>query len=183
MRHPTRSQQLLLGMALIGLLAAVPALAQDAHEVNVTNVAPASRDIYWLFNRYWWLLFPLFWGISQMIKSILRHKRAQAALDVLQSYAAQGKEPPAELVAVLRQPDQSEEKRNRQGSYRHYGWIPVFLFGALACGFGLWAIFPPDSDVPRAAMVFVALIMVGLCLGNLVAMQASKKDQDRNPLQ
>jgi len=181
MKHPTHSRQALMGMALIGLLAAVPALAQEAGELPVREGSP--HDLYWLFNRYWWLLFPLFWGISQMVKSVLRHKRAQAALEVLQSYASQGKDPPAELVAVLRQPDQAEGKSNRHGSYRHYGWIPVFLFGALAGGFGLMAIFPPDKDIPPVVMPFVALIMLGLCLGYLMAMQAPNKDQDRNPPQ
>ena len=144
-----------------------------------------DHDIYWLFNRYWWLLFPLCWGIGQMFKSWQRHDRAKEALTVLKSYADQGKEPPPELVAVLRQPDQADERKNAQGSYRHYGWVPVFLFGALTCGFVLMGLFPPNG-APPVAMFFVALIMAGLSIGNLVAMQARQnhdRTQDRKPPQ
>ena len=177
MKHPTHSRHLLMGMALIGLLAAVPALAQETREVHDSGGPP--HDLYWLFNRYWWLLFPLFWGIRQMIKYVLRHKRAQAALEALQSYAVQGKEPPAELVAVLRQPDKDIPRING-GNFATYGWIPVFLFGALTCGFVVMAIWSPDAGVSRPAMFFVAIIMAGLCLGNLMTMLA-RKNQDRIP--
>jgi hypothetical protein len=140
-----------------------------------------DHDIYGLFNRYWWLLFPLFWGIGQMFKNWMRHKRAQTALEVLQSYAVQGKEPPVELVAVLRQPDK-DTPRIHGSNFGTYGWIPVFLFGALACGFVMMGIWRPDDSVPRPAMFFVALIMSGLCIGNLVAMVA-RKNLDRIPPQ
>ena len=169
-------------LVLAALLAMTgAALAQQTGGSEMGAVPP--HDFWWLFNRYWWLLFPLGWAIGQLVKNILRHKRAQAALEVLQSYAAQGKEPPAELVAVLRQPEQVEARRNRIGGYRHYGWVPVFLFGALACGFALMAVFPPDKGIPVAVMPFVALLMAGLCIGNLVAMKAQQKDQERNPPQ
>jgi hypothetical protein len=143
-----------------------------------------DHDLYWLFNRYWWLLFPLFWAIGQMVKTWQGHNRAKEALNVLKAYAEQGKEPPPELVAVLRQPDKADERKSWQGSYRHYGWIPVFLFGALTCGFVLMGVWRPDDSVPRPAMFFVALIMAGLCVGNLVAMLARQnqdKNQDRIP--
>lgn len=137
-------------------------------------------DFYELFVRFWWLAFPLFWAIGAMLKNIFRHHRASDALTLLKAYAEQGKEPPPELLAVLRQPEQAEERKSRVGGYRHYGWVPVFLFGALACGFVLMAIFPPDDHIPVAAMPFGALIMLGLCIGHLVAMLAYNRDQDRN---
>ena len=144
-----------------------------------------DHDFYWLFNRYWWVLFPLFWGIGQMLKNWQRHNRAKEALSVLKSYADQGKEPPPELVAVLRMPDK-DVPRLSGNNFATYGWIPVFLFGALACGFVLMGVWRPDDSVPRPAMFFVALIMIGLCIGNLVAMVARQKqdtNQDRNPPQ
>jgi hypothetical protein len=137
-------------------------------------------ELFQLFNRYWWLLFPLFWGIGQLLKNWMRHSRAKEALQVLRSYADQGKEPPAELVAVLRQPEQ--ERRERSDHYGRYGWIPVFLFGALACAFGMLGIWHTELGVPQTPMFFVTIIMAGLCIGNLVAMQ-SRKPQDRIPPQ
>jgi hypothetical protein len=135
-------------------------------------------DFFELFNRYWWLLFPLAWAIGQMIKNFLRHARAREALQVLKSYAEQGKEPPAELVAVLRQPQASEDAAMARRNYRHYSWIPVFLFGALSLGFAMMAVWPPDRGIPVVIMPFISILMLGLCLGNLVAMNA-RKNQDR----
>jgi len=140
-----------------------------------------NHDFYWLFSSFWWLLFPLGWAIGQLLKSWMRHKRAQAALEVIQSYASQGKEPPPELIAVLRQPEQAEERAQARKNYQHYGWIPIFLFGALALGFAMMAVFPFEGLRGKSvALIFVAIIMTGLCLGNLVAMQA-RKNQDRIP--
>src|SRR5436190_20816386 len=99
-----------------------------------------------LFSSFWWLLFPLAWAIGQLIKNWMRHNRAKDALAVLKSYADQGKDAPPELVATLRDP---EKARSEHGDgYGRYGWIPVFLFGALACGFVLLAIWPIDESVP-----------------------------------
>jgi len=135
-------------------------------------------DWYWLFHDYWWLLFPAGWAFGQMLKNILRHNRAREALAVLKTYADQGKEPPPELVAVLRQPEEAEERRAAQGGYWQYGWIPVFLFGALSVGFVLLTIWPPGPGIPKPATIFAAVIMAGLCIGNLVVMLA-RRDQDQ----
>ena len=51
--------------------------------------------------RIWWLIFPLigfgfaFWSIW------LSHQRQKAAIDLLRTYASQGKDPPPELVKAL----------------------------------------------------------------------------------
>jgi hypothetical protein len=138
------------------------------------NAMNDHSDWYRLFAGFWWLLFPLLWACGALFKNILRHNRASDALALLKSYADQGKEPPPELLAVLREPDQAETRKGH-GDFATWGWIPVFLFGALAVGFGVMAVTPPDAGVPRVAMIFVALVMTGLCLGNLVAMQSQKK--------
>src|ERR1700690_2330043 len=81
--------------------------------------------------RFWWLLFPLigfgfaFWAIW------LSHQRQKAAIDLLRTYASQGKDPPAELVKVL---------QNGDGGVRPFGeWQNAVLMGALAAVFGVMA--------------------------------------------
>ena len=59
------------------------------------------HDIYWLFNRYWWLLFPLFWMVIGIIRLSLSHSHANRTLDIIKAYADQGKEPPPELMKNL----------------------------------------------------------------------------------
>lgn len=56
---------------------------------------------YALFSSYWWLLFPLGFLISAGFSSFMRYKRTQSKIELLKTYAAAGKEPPAELLAAL----------------------------------------------------------------------------------
>jgi hypothetical protein len=135
-----------------------------------------QSEWFTLFSGFWWLLFPLAWAIGQLVKNWMRHNRAKETLAVLKSYADQGKDAPPELLAALRDPEKPRAEQG--GGYGRYGWIPVFLFGALACGFVLLAIWPIDESVPRVMMLFVALIMIGLFLGNLMALK-SRHRQDR----
>ena len=54
-----------------------------------------------LFRSYWWLVFPLSWGVFGVFQSWLAYRARRDALDVLRSYAKAGHEPPAALVARL----------------------------------------------------------------------------------
>lgn len=54
-----------------------------------------------LFRSYWWLVFPLSWGVFGVFQSWLAYRARRDALDVLRSYVAAGHEPPAALVARL----------------------------------------------------------------------------------
>lgn len=61
------------------------------------------------FSAYWWLLFPLAFFIAAGWSSFMRYKRTQAKIDLLKTYAASGKEPPAELLADLDRKDAYDE--------------------------------------------------------------------------
>src|SRR3954468_17771772 len=89
-------------------------------------------DIYWLFNRYWWLIFPLFWMVTRIVRLSLGHSHANRTLDIIKSYADQGKEPPPELLAALKAPRDPED-RNCHSPER--GWGRFFFFIALALSF------------------------------------------------
>jgi hypothetical protein len=54
-----------------------------------------------LFRSYWWLVFPLSWGVFGLFRSWLAYCARRDALGVLQSYAKAGREPPPALVARL----------------------------------------------------------------------------------
>jgi len=126
-----------------------------------------EHDFYWLFNRFWWLIFPIFWMIARIVRLSLRHSNANRALDIIKTYADQGKDPPAELLAALRDRRDAED--------RHYpgpehGWVRFCLFAALAVGFGVLAFIPSDlSEGHEFAFIFVAIVMVGLALGGLIS--------------
>jgi hypothetical protein len=84
---------------------------------------------YWF--QFWWLIFPLigfafaFWAIW------VSHQRQKAVIDLLRTYASQGKDPPPELVKALHNGgDLHRPYRDRQYSV---------LFGVLAVAFGIMA--------------------------------------------
>lgn len=54
-----------------------------------------------LFQAYWWLVFPVSGIVVGAFRSWLAYCRRRDALDVLRSYAAAGREPPAALMARL----------------------------------------------------------------------------------
>jgi hypothetical protein len=126
-----------------------------------------DHDFFTLFTNYWWLIFPLFWMAYAMVRLWLRHSRANRSLDILKGYAEQGKEPPAEVLAILK--DRHDSDAHRHSGPEH-GWMRFCLFAALAVAFAVVAFIPNDmSEGHEFVFVFVAIIMVGLALGGLVA--------------
>jgi hypothetical protein len=55
-----------------------------------------------LFTHYWWLLFPLGFGLSCLIRMILKDDENRRAMALIRSYTDQGKEVPPELLALLK---------------------------------------------------------------------------------
>jgi len=59
------------------------------------------RDGYEIFFSFWWLIFPLMGFVAVGYQSYLRHRRSQHAMEVLRTYAQQGRDPPPEVLAAL----------------------------------------------------------------------------------
>lgn len=55
-----------------------------------------------LFNQYWWLLFPLAFGVFGLVRVILKDEENRRTMALIRSYTDQGKEPPVELLALLK---------------------------------------------------------------------------------
>jgi hypothetical protein len=129
------------------------------------------NDFYDLFHHYWWLIFPLFGMITGLLSLNQRHDQRLKVLDMIKSYADQGKEPPPELLAVLREPDFGG--RAKGGS----NWTAVFILGALSAGFVMYPLLAGVGDLRHMApFLFVALVMGATCLGLLVSMLTRRSD-------
>jgi hypothetical protein len=76
---------------------------------------------YWV--HFWWLIFPLIGFAFCFSTTWMRYQRQKATVELLRSYASQGKEPPTELVKVL----QDDHPR---GPYRD--WRRAVFLGTLA---------------------------------------------------
>lgn len=86
----------------------------------------------------------------------LRHRRQIATLDLLRTYAAQGKDPPAEIVNIV---------RNGGGAYGRYrDWRAAILMGSLTAAFAGLAYFS-SAPRPQHGFVISAVILGALTLG------------------
>jgi hypothetical protein len=116
--------------------------------------------------QFWWLIFPLigfgfaFWAIW------LNHQRHKAAIDLLRTYASQGKDPPPELVKALHSGD------DWNPPYRD--WQNAVLFGALAAAFGVMAYLHPGTR-QSTGLIVAAVVMAALFVNSLVAALLQRK--------
>lgn len=99
-----------------------------------------------LFRSYWWLIFPLAGFGFAAWDRWLQYRRSRDALDLIKTYAAQGKEPPAELIRQVRagledddmDPTWVGRRARRYGRYGGYWeWRTAIVTGAVAVGFWL----------------------------------------------
>lgn len=133
-------------------------------------------DFYELFRRFWWLIFPVFGMMMGMMALWQKHARASRAIDIIKSYADQGKDPPPELLAVLRDSQFGGPEKTEAN------WLPVFLFGSLAAGFALGAVMRMGGDHGVMPFLLVALVMGGMCLGSLFnVLHQQRRERNRLP--
>jgi len=138
-----------------------------------------DHDFYNLFTRFWWLVFPLFWMGTVIAAQWSRHKRANRALDIIKTYADQGKDPPPELLKSLqsRRGDYSGWDRDWRGGWRY---APerllqrTFLFGALAIAFGILAF--GDGGHRGFGLLIPFVIFVALALSSGLSLLMSRRD-------
>lgn len=90
-----------------------------------------------LFYQFWWLIFPIGFGIMGAYNSYLGYRRQRDALNLIKTYAEKGQEPPEALLKVLQRPledngwDGAPATSRRPTNY----WSLFGLFTALSAGF------------------------------------------------
>jgi hypothetical protein len=135
-----------------------------------------DNNFYSLFSAYWWLLFPLGWAIFRMVRLSMEHLRAEKALDLIKTYADQGKEVPPELLKILQQP----EKKNRSPQDQARSWtLAGSVLAAAAVAFGVLLALKGLTEHDRdmiAGMSFLVAMLAGLAAVFLVAGYVRSKD-------
>lgn len=144
-----------------------------------------------LFRSYWWLLFPLGFFVFGAWDRWLVYQRSKDQLDLIKSYAAQGKEPPPELMRTVREnvlDDDAEDDigpRRRHRLYRRYyrygpywQWRSFFFTGAVALGFWLASEYAGLPGI-EAPFRLVAIIMTCVAGANLLAAVLWSSTRDR----
>ena len=125
-----------------------------------------------LFRHFWWLIFPIM-GLTYGLLGMVHQMNAlNRKMDLLRTYAEQGKEPPPELIRALNQNvDFSGEASGGVGSgNRRDGvtgaWWTFFVFIALTAGFAVGVNgFGEDA---RTAFLVVAVVMGVMAAGALI---------------
>ncbi len=116
-----------------------------------------------IWNQYWWLIFPLLWFAWMMVRTWLQHRTRREALDVVRAYAAQGRDPPAEVLKILEvRPDAGFPRRDRTIGL----WHRVVIFASISIGFGVLAYSNPAGSDARGTF-FIAVLMGVMALGHL----------------
>ncbi|WP_297511539.1 hypothetical protein [uncultured Caulobacter sp.] len=121
-----------------------------------------------LFRQFWWLIFPISWFIFGAYQSWLSYRANRETLDLIKTYAAAGREPPAELLSKLnrRWLEDDHYERPRYRRRRERTWYHVVLYGMLSAGFG----FAASTNIYGAGEAFtiVAFVLGAVCAATLV---------------
>jgi hypothetical protein len=122
-----------------------------------------------LFRGYWWLMFPLIGFAFAGWDRYLNYRRYRDNIELLKSYAAQGREPPPEVMRAATMP----EMKDWSGMWEpgpgalppgpHRDWRKVALFGALSGAFFFTALIMGDRGFYEPFLI-VSVIMGALAL-------------------
>jgi hypothetical protein len=132
------------------------------------------EEFFW---QFWWLIFPVSFMLLGAFRAWLDYRARREALDLIKTYVASGREPPAELLnrisRRLHRDDDYEDERPRYRRRRERGWYQVVLYGLLASGFAVAAAM--DMYSAGEAFVIVAFVMGALCAATLVQVILDQK--------
>jgi hypothetical protein len=139
-----------------------------------------TQRFYQFATGFWWLIFPIGWGVAGMLRAWMKHKQAQQALDILASYAGQNKEPPPEVLALLAPRERKQYDFSVQPL--HY-LIGGFFFAATAVAFAVLYLCKPAGGAPddMAGLLFVIVLMAGFAVGLFLTAWISSRTKNQIP--
>ena len=123
-----------------------------------------------LFRQFWWLIFPVMGMVYGLVGMLQQNRSQNRAIDLLQTYAEQGKEPPPELLRALSQQSANDghDVLGLGASHNRItgAWWTFFVFIALTAGFGVGA--SSFGNDAHSAFMVVTVVMGILAFGALV---------------
>ncbi|MDP3748655.1 MAG: hypothetical protein Q8Q88_16575 [Phenylobacterium sp.] len=142
-----------------------------------------------VFHSYWWLIFPLAAFAFGAWDRWLAYSRSRAHLELIKTYAAQGKEPPPELMKRIQEEEDDDEesdwsglgrrhRRNSKRHSRHDDIRRVIFTGALAGAFWIAAEASLINGT-EGPFRLVALILVCISGATLLSVLVTSRFRDR----
>jgi hypothetical protein len=114
---------------------------------------------------HWWLLFPILGFAVAFYSMWLQHRRSRDWLELMKTYAQQGKEPPASLTNVATGGDWNWNHRYHGDRSRFGDFRRAIILGVLAGAFGyLYYYRPEHNDGFGIAAVILGALAVGFLL-------------------
>lgn len=145
-----------------------------------------------LFRSFWWLLFPVAAFAYGGWDRWLAYRRSREELELIKTYAAQGKDVPPELLKRMQEEEDDDEEsdwsglgrrrarnRHRRHRYSQRDDLRTVIFtGALS---GAFFIAAQTSIIPGTEGPFrlVALILVCISGATLLSVLVSSRFRDR----
>jgi hypothetical protein len=132
-------------------------------------------DFYLFASGFWWLIFPIGWGMAGLVRVMIRHREAQTALGVLKSYADQGKEAPPELVQMLKSP----ARRQRAPMDRSRGTLMAgLIFTALSVALFVLRMTQAGNNGAdnQGGLLFAVVLMAGFAAAFFIASYVFARD-------
>lgn len=133
-------------------------------------------EFYDLFSGYFWLIFPIGVGIIVMLGTWLNHRRALSALEAIQAYATQGKEPPPELLALIQPKRREHNPTERARNMTLVGFILL----AMSASFVVMAAFMGGDMQQRGGMYFVVVMFAGVAVAFFITAWTTRRDAARD---
>lgn len=129
-------------------------------------------EFYQLFSGFFWLVFPIGAGLIFMFGAWLHHKRAQTALEVMQTYAAQGKDAPPEVLALIQVRRRQVTPAERAQAMTLVGFILL----AMAAAFTVLAATRGDPLRDLAGLYFIVAMFAGVAIAFFIAAWMARRD-------
>ena len=132
-------------------------------------------DFYEIFRQFFWLIFPIGSGVIVMFGIWLHHRRALHALEVIQAYAAQGKDAPPEIMALI----QSRRREQTPVQRAQNMTLVAFILTAMAVSFVVLALSLGGGMHGVGGIYFVAVMFAGVAIAFFIAAWMTRRDAAR----
>ncbi len=123
--------------------------------------------------RFWWLIFPIMWFVFGIFRMALKHRSDRDTLELMKTYAQQGKDPAEIAKALGDTPSGWDSRWDRRWARRSWRYTPYSAWqraiSAICIAGGFWlATYYLHWPWYGPGLTIVAVIMSVVAAGALI---------------